>query len=70
MDDISQKMQIKALKKNDDRLKILVNCTHDTAIAGVLQTLGVYDQKWALTALALLASGSPDPLDGRRSRPR
>lgn len=45
MDDVSQKMQIKALKKNEDQLKILVNSTHDTAIAGVLQTLGVYDQK-------------------------
>jgi len=61
MDDISQKMQIKALKKNEDRLKILVNCTHDTAIAGVLQTLGVYDQKWVGVVLALLAPGLPDP---------
>jgi len=46
MDDVSQKMQSKALKKNEDQLKILVNCTHDTTIAGVLQTLDVYDQKW------------------------
>jgi acid phosphatase len=45
MDDISQKMQRKALKKSEDPLKILVNCTHDTTIAGVLQTFGVYDQK-------------------------
>lgn len=45
MDDVSQKMQTKALKKNEDQLKILVNCTHDTTIAGVLQTLEVYDQK-------------------------
>jgi acid phosphatase len=45
MDDISQKMQRKALKKNEEQLKILINATHDTAIAGVLQTLGVYDQK-------------------------
>ena len=45
MDDVSQKMQRKALKKNEDPLKILVNCTHDTTIAGVLQTFGVYDQK-------------------------
>ncbi|KAF9784782.1 phosphoglycerate mutase-like protein [Thelephora terrestris] len=46
MDDVSQKMQRKALKKSEDPLKILVNCTHDTTIAGVLQTFGVYDQKW------------------------
>jgi len=46
MDDVSQKMQRKASKKNEDPLKILVNCTHDTTIAGVLQTFGVYDQKW------------------------
>lgn len=46
MDDVSQKMQTKALKKSEDPLKILVNCTHDTTIAGVLQTFGVYDQKW------------------------
>ncbi|KAF9649732.1 phosphoglycerate mutase-like protein [Thelephora ganbajun] len=51
MDDVSQKMQRKALKKNEDQLKILVNCTHDTTIAGVLQTFGVYDRKWpAFTA--------------------
>lgn len=45
MDDVSQKMQKKAFKKNEDPLKILVNCTHDTTIAGILQTFGVYDQK-------------------------
>jgi len=55
MDDVSQKMQMKALKKNEDQLKILVNCTHDTTIAGVLQTFGVYDQKWVLTATAFHA---------------
>jgi len=46
MDDVSQKMQRKAFKKSEDPLKILVNCTHDTTIAGVLQTFSVYDQKW------------------------
>ena len=45
LDDVSQKMQKKASKKHEDPLKILVNCTHDTTIAGVLQTFGVYDQK-------------------------
>jgi hypothetical protein len=45
MDDVSQKMQRKAIKKYEDPLRILVNCTHDTTIAGVLQTFGVYDQK-------------------------
>lgn len=48
MDDVSQKMQLKAFKKTEDPLKILVNCTHDTTIAGVLQTFGVYDQKLVL----------------------
>ena len=62
MDDISQKMQRKALKKNEEQLKILINATHDTAIAGVLQTLGVYDQKWVLEAFAICVFGSPDPI--------
>lgn len=48
MDDVSQKMQRRALRKDQDPLKILVNCTHDTTIAGVLQTFGVYDQKLVL----------------------
>lgn len=60
MDDVSQKMQRKALKKNEDQLKILVNCTHDTTIAGVLQTFGVYDQKWVLTTTAFHACCSLD----------
>ena len=63
MDDISQKMQRKALKKNEDQLKILVNCTHDTTIAGVLETFGVYDQKWVLTATAFRAFGLVVPVD-------
>lgn len=62
MDDVSQKMQRKALKKNEDQLKLLVNCTHDTAIAGVLQTLGVYDQKWVSTATTFSVFGSPGPI--------
>jgi len=62
MDDVSQKMQTKALKKNEDQLKILVNCTHDTTIAGVLQTFGVYDQKWVLTATAFHALFSSEPI--------
>jgi len=61
MDDVSQKMQRRALK-NEDQLKILVNCTHDTTIAGVLQTFGVYDQKWALTVTAFRMFGSQDPI--------
>jgi len=61
MDDVSQKMQRRAHKKNGDQLKILVNCTHDTTIAGVLQTFGVYDQKWVLTATVLWMFGSQDP---------
>lgn len=52
MDEVSQKMQKKALKMNKDAPKILVNCTHDTTIAGVLQTFGVYDQKWVFKASA------------------
>ena len=60
MDDVSQKMQRKALKKSEDPLKILVNCTHDTTIAGVLQTFGVYDQKWVRRVTALVF-GSHDP---------
>jgi acid phosphatase len=45
LDDISEKMKRKAVKQEEDPLKILVNCTHDTAISGVLETLEVFDQK-------------------------
>lgn len=71
MDDVSQKMQRKAIKKNEDPLKILVNCTHDTTIAGVLQTLGVYDQKLVAHPNALPCVWLTGPiLDGRRSHLR
>lgn len=62
MDDVSKKMQSKAVKENKDHLKLLVNSTHDTTIAGVLQTFGVYDQKWVLAATAFHEFGSLGPI--------
>jgi hypothetical protein len=38
-------MKRKAIKQDREKLKILVNCTHDTAIGGVLESLQVFDQK-------------------------
>ena len=47
LSDISQKMGTKATKGNEDPMKILVHSTHDTALAGLCNTLDVYDEKFA-----------------------
>ena len=48
LSDISQKMGTKATKGNEDPMKILVHSTHDTALAGLCNTLDVYDEKFVL----------------------
>jgi len=51
LQDLGNKMGAKAEKGSKDHLKILVHSTHDTAIAGLSQTLDVFDEKWpAFTA--------------------
>ena len=50
LDDMSRKMQRKVQSSSKkegekDPLKILVHSTHDTALAGLLSTLDVYDDK-------------------------
>jgi len=46
LNEIVQKMKKKAARQDEDPLKILIHSTHDTAIAGLTQTLGVFDDKW------------------------
>ncbi|KAJ3885101.1 histidine phosphatase superfamily [Lentinula edodes] len=46
LDDLSTKMQHKAVHGDKDPLKILVHSTHDTALAGLASTLDVFDDKW------------------------
>ncbi|KDQ60184.1 hypothetical protein JAAARDRAFT_32565 [Jaapia argillacea MUCL 33604] len=49
--DLSRKMQHKAINGSQDPLKIAIHSTHDTGIAGLCETLDVYDEKWpAFTA--------------------
>lgn len=44
--EISGKMNKKAVETGQDSPKILIHSTHDTAIAGLLGTLGVFDNRW------------------------
>lgn len=48
LDDLSTKMQHKAVNGDKDPLKILVHSTHDTALAGLASTLDVFDDKLVL----------------------
>ncbi|KAJ6590608.1 histidine phosphatase superfamily [Mycena vulgaris] len=51
LSDLSQKMQQKVDRGDEDPLKILVHSTHDTALAALCSTLDVFDEKWpAFTA--------------------
>lgn len=45
LSDLSEKMGTKSAKGNEDPMKILVHSTHDTALAGLCNTLDVYDEK-------------------------
>ena len=46
LEDLSTKMQHKAVFESQDPLKILVHSTHDTAIAGLCSTLDVFDDRF------------------------
>ncbi|KAI0073642.1 phosphoglycerate mutase-like protein [Panus rudis PR-1116 ss-1] len=51
LSDMSEKMGSKAEKGENDPMRILIHSTHDTALAGLCNTLDVYDEKWpAFTA--------------------
>ena len=45
LDDLQQKMQKKITQKDADPLKIAVMSCHDTSIAGLLATLGTFDDR-------------------------
>ena len=51
--DIQYKMQHKVDNRETDPLKILVHSTHDTALAGICATLGVFDQKSVYSPLRM-----------------
>jgi len=44
-DDLVKKIQHKVDHDEQDKLKILVHSTHDTAIAAIRQTLDVFDDR-------------------------
>lgn len=48
LEDLSRKMQHKAVYGSQDPLKILVHTTHDTAIAALCSTLDVFDDRSVL----------------------
>ena len=50
LEDLSRKMQHKAVNGNQDPLKILVHSTHDTTIAGLCSTLDVFDDRSVLVS--------------------
>ncbi|CDO75738.1 hypothetical protein BN946_scf184921.g14 [Trametes cinnabarina] len=51
LSDLSEKMQAKAEKGDADLTKILIHSTHDTCLAGLSNTLDIFDEKWpAFTA--------------------
>jgi acid phosphatase len=45
LDEMSRKMNKKAIMQDKDPLKFLIHSTHDTAIAELSQTLDVFDGK-------------------------
>ncbi|TBU47055.1 phosphoglycerate mutase-like protein [Dichomitus squalens] len=51
LSDLARKMQVKAEKGDADPTKILIHSTHDTCLAGLSNTLDIFDEKWpAFTA--------------------
>ncbi|KAI0634864.1 phosphoglycerate mutase-like protein [Trametes polyzona] len=51
LSDLAHKMQAKADKGDSDPTKILIHSTHDTCLAGLSNTLDIFDEKWpAFTA--------------------
>ncbi|KAH9897039.1 phosphoglycerate mutase-like protein [Cubamyces lactineus] len=51
LSDLAAKMQVKAENGDADPTKILIHSTHDTCLAGLSNTLDIFDEKWpAFTA--------------------
>ena len=53
LEDLSRKMQHKAVYGSQDPLKILVHSTHDTTIAGLCSTFDVFDERSVIDFLSL-----------------
>lgn len=45
LDDLQRKMQLKA-EGNIKQPRLLIHSTHDTALAGLCQTLDVFDERY------------------------
>ena len=60
LEDLSRKMQHKAIYGSHDPLKILVHSTHDTAIAGLCSTLDVFDDR-SVSVCLVMAEAHPAP---------
>ena len=45
LSDLTRKLQAKAEKGDADPTKILVHSTHDTCLAGLSNTLDIFDEK-------------------------
>lgn len=46
LSDLAAKMQTKAEKGDADPTKILIHSTHDTCLAGLANTLDIFDEKY------------------------
>ena len=70
LEDLSRKMQHKAVYGSQDPLKILVHSTHDTAIAGLCSTFDVFDDRSVLVFGPVMAEALTQFLikDGPLSR--
>jgi len=58
LEDISRKMQYKAIHGSQDPVKILVHSTHDAALAGLCATLDVFDDRSVLVFGTCSSRGS------------
>ncbi len=47
LSDLAQKMQAKAEKGDAEAPKILIHSTHDTCLAGLANTLDVFDERYS-----------------------
>lgn len=68
LDDLQRKMQLKA-EGRTKQPRLLVHSTHDTALAGLCQTLDVFDERCARRVGCFGVAGSCRAV-GRRSRRR
>lgn len=54
LSDLAQKMQTKAEKGDADAAKILIHSTHDTCLAGLSNTLDIFDERYVTFTMHML----------------